>query len=164
MQRRHARGFTLLELLVVILLIALTAGLVGLVNPDSGPRQARQEAQRLQALLQLLRQEAVLSYNDYGLRIEPDGYSVLRLDARGRWVADPELRPHRLPDKLRLRLEVAEAGAPLGSGRQRDGLPQLLVLSSDETSAYTLWVEYRNQPLVSLSSDGIQDAQLDTQD
>lgn len=164
MHRRHAQGFTLLELLVVILLIALTAGLVGLVNPDSGPRQARQEAQRLQALLQLLRQEAVLGYQDYGLRIEPDGYAVQRLDNQGHWQAAAEFRAHRLPDSLRLRLEVPETGISLGSAPRRAGLPQLLVLSSDETSAYTVWIEYRHQALLSLSSDGIQDAQLATQD
>lgn len=149
---------------MVILLIALTAGLVGLVNPDSGPRQARQEAQRLQDLLQLLRQEAVLGYQDYGLRIEPDGYSVLQLDARGRWVPATDFRSQPLPPKLRLRLEVPEAGPTLGASSTRNGLPQLLVLSSDETSAYTLSIEYRNQALLSLSSDGIQDAQLETQD
>lgn len=164
MQRRQARGFTLLELLVVILLIALTAGLVGLVNPDSGPRQARQEAQRLLGLLQLLRQEAVLGYQDFGLRIEPDGYEVLRLDDRGRWVAARDFRTHRLPETLRLRLEVPEAGPALGASGNRNGLPQLLLLSSDETSAYTLWIDYRQQALLSLSSDGIQDAQLETQD
>ncbi|KAF0866289.1 prepilin-type N-terminal cleavage/methylation domain-containing protein [Pseudomonas sp. LD120] len=164
MPRRHARGFTLLELLVVILLIALTAGLVGLVNTDSGPRQARHEAQRLQELLQLLRQEALLRYRDYGLRIEPERYWVVHLDAQGHWVTDHEFRAHRLPDHLRLRLEVPEAGPILGTRSRRNDLPQLLVLSSDETSAYTVWIEYRNRALLSLSSDGLQDAQLETHD
>ncbi|MGC5704343.1 type II secretion system minor pseudopilin GspH [Pseudomonas sp. NFXW11] len=164
MQRRQARGFTLLELLVVILLIALIAGLVGLVNPNNAARQARQEAQRLQSLLQLLRQEAVLGYQDFGLRIEADGYSVQRLDPQGHWRPATDFAAHHLPDSLHLRLEVPEAGPALGADRQRGELPQLLVLSSDETSAFTLWFEQRNRALLSLSSDGIEDAQLETQD
>ena len=63
---------------------------------------------------------------------------------------------------LRLRLEVPEAGPTLGQAGRRSTTPQLLVLSSDETSAFTLWIEHRNTPLLSLSSDGLQEPRLET--
>lgn len=162
MQRSHSKGFTLVEVLVVVLIITLSAGMIGLINPDSASRQARREGDRLLALLQLLRQQAVLSNSDYGLRIEPDAYSVRRLDEQGQWLADHDWRAQRLPDNLRLRLEVPEAGPTLGQAGRRSTTPQLLVLSSDETSAFTLWIEHRNTPLLSLSSDGLQEPRLET--
>ncbi|ULT73060.1 MULTISPECIES: type II secretion system minor pseudopilin GspH [Pseudomonas] len=162
MQRSHSKGFTLIEVLVVVLIIALSAGMIGLINPDSASRQARREGDRLLALLQLLRQQAVLSNSDYGLRIEPDAYSVMRLDDQGQWLADRDWRAQSLPGSLRLRLEIAEASPALGQAVSRSALPQLLVLSSDETSAFTLRIEHRNSALLTLSSDGIQEPRLET--
>ncbi|WOE77412.1 type II secretion system minor pseudopilin GspH [Pseudomonas protegens] len=162
MQHSQSKGFTLVEVLVVVLIIALSAGMIGLINPDSGSRQARREGDRLLALLQLLRQQAVLSNSDYGLRIDPDAYSVMRLDEQGQWLADRDWRAQTLPSSLRLRLEVAEAGPALGQASSRSTTPQLLVLSSDESSAFTLWIEHRNAPLLTLSSDGIQEPRLET--
>lgn len=162
MRRSHSKGFTLVEVLVVVLIIALCAGMIGLINPDSASRQARREGDRLLALLQLLRQQAVLNNRDYGLRIDPEAYRVMRLDEQGQWLADHDWRSQTLPGNLRLRLEVAEAGPSLGQAGRRSALPQLLVLSSDETSAFTLWIEHRNAPLLVLSSDGIQEPRLET--
>lgn len=162
MQRSHSKGFTLVEVLVVVLIIALSAGMIGLVNPDSASRQARREGDRLLALLQLLRQQAVLSNRDYGLRIDPEAYRVMRLDEQGQWLADHDWRGQTLPGNLRLRLEATEAGPSLGQADRRGAMPQLLVLSSDETSAFTLWIEHRNAPLLVLSSDGIQEPRLET--
>jgi general secretion pathway protein H len=157
--REH--GFTLMELLVVMMLVAVSVGMVSLVNPASGNRQAQHEAQLLQDMLQLLRQEAVLEFHDYGLRIEPDSYSILQLNEHGQWVKARKFRPHILPVTLRLRLEVNDAGTQHAQQDISKSQPHIVVLSSDETSAFTLWIEYRGKALLSLSSDGIQDAELE---
>ena len=63
-----------------------------------------------------------------------------------------------LAKELRKRLETTDL---LETPYEGHDLPQLLVLSSDETTPFTLWLEYRGQPLLSLSSDGIQEPLLE---
>ena len=56
--RPTARGFTLIELMVVVALVALTTGLVSLAVRDPQARQLEREAARLVALLESARTEA----------------------------------------------------------------------------------------------------------
>ncbi|KPD30874.1 MULTISPECIES: type II secretion system minor pseudopilin GspH [Pseudomonas aeruginosa group] len=154
------RGFTLLEVLVVVLLVGLLAGLAGLAQVDSGGQQARRETERLRSLFGLLRQDALLSQRDYGLRIERRGYSVQVLDLDGEWRPTPGYRPQTLPENLRLNLE-AGADAPTPGRSRRSRAPQLLVLSSDEITPFSLRLEYRGQPLYALSSDGLAEVRVE---
>ncbi|HEJ1606245.1 type II secretion system minor pseudopilin GspH [Pseudomonas aeruginosa] len=159
-QRAGQRGFTLLEVLVVILLIGLLAGLVGVTQVDGSGQQARRETERLRSLVGLLRQDAMLSQRDYGLRIDQQGYSVQVLDLDGEWRLAPGYRPQTLPDSLRLDLQIGENGATLGRARQNRA-PQLLVLSNDEVTPFTLRLEYRQKPLYALSSDGLEEVRVE---
>ncbi|MFK0089235.1 type II secretion system minor pseudopilin GspH [Pseudomonas sp. NPDC090755] len=156
---RRSAGFTLLEVLVVIVVIGLLAGLGTLVQSDTGGQQARREAERLRTLIGLLREDAQINQREFGLRIDSDGYSVQRLAPDGDWEPVPHYRAQRLPDSLSLRL-VLDENAPVISARNRRHAPQLLVLSSDELSPFTLLVELRKTPLLELSSDGIQEVRL----
>ncbi|PFG25146.1 general secretion pathway protein H [Pseudomonas lurida] len=151
--RKSMAGFTMLELLVVMIIIGLLASLVGLVQSDPSARNARREAERLQNLIGLLREDAALNNISHGLRLEPGHYGVLTLDHNGQWQTDKRFKEHSLPDELRLNLQDPQ---PQG----RDTRPQLLVLANDQISPFSLLLEYRRQPLLSLSSDGIQEVQL----
>lgn len=159
--RRGSSGFTLLEVLVVMVVIGLLAGLVSLAQSDSGGQQALREAERLRSLIGLLREDALLSHRDFGLRIDADGYSVQRLGLDGAWHPAPGYRPQHLPDTLRLHLERDDASPAPAAGASRNG-PQLLVLSSDEVSPFTLQLEYRQVPMLSLSSDGLEEVRLES--
>lgn len=55
---RAARGFTLLELLVVVSIIAIASAGVTLALPDSGTAQTEREAVRLAALLESARAQS----------------------------------------------------------------------------------------------------------
>lgn len=157
---RQSRGFTLLEVLVVILMVGLLAGALTLTQSDQGPQQVKREAERLRSLLGLLREDALLERQELGVRIEPDGYSVHRLDADGRWVPATGYRPQRLPDSLRLHLELGEQAPGLGAPSPGPG-PQLLVLSSDELTPFSLRVELRGRPVLELSSDGLEEVRIE---
>lgn len=160
---RGSAGFTLLEVLVVVVVIGLLAGLVSLVQRDNGAQQARREAERLRSLIGLLREEAVQSHRDFGLRIDAEGYAVQRLDLDGHWQAAPGFRPQRLPPSLRLHLQLeSETNAPASDARRQ--APQLLVLSSDEVSPFTLHLEHRLVPMLALSSDGLEEVRLEQLD
>ncbi|MGE7957937.1 type II secretion system minor pseudopilin GspH [Pseudomonas sp. NPDC089530] len=149
--RKPMAGFTLLELLVVLVIVSLLAGLAGLVQSDSGGQKARREGERLQNLIGLLREDAVLNSVNHGLRLEPDRYAVQNLGRDGQWQADKRFKEYRLPGGLRLDLQE-----PRGQGKE----PQLWITSDDQLSPFTLLLEYHQQPLLSLSSDGVEEVRL----
>lgn len=152
---RRSRGFTLLELLVTMLVMGLLAGVIGFSMPPSPARQARQEAGALVQLLQHLREQAVLDGQEFGLRIDAEGYQVVIFE-RPDWRSAGA--SYRLPDGLYFRLELE--GRPLKLGN-RPNQPQLLVLSSDEMSAFTLHYETAQQRWLSVSGDGLGDPAID---
>lgn len=153
--RQYSRGFTLLELMVVIVLIGILLGMVSFATGNHPVRQARQQASGLIQLLQTLREQAVLEGREYGLRLGIDGYQVVRFDGQD-WRALGTA--YRLPAGLQLRLE--QEGQPLTLG-DRPGHPHLLLLSSDETSAFTLYIATDGRQEVSVSSDGLGEPMID---
>jgi len=143
---RKSRGFTLLELMVVIALIGVVLGVVSLATGNSPGRQARQEADQLLQLILQLREQAVLEGREYGVRIQPGEYRVMRLEHEG-WR--PLGAARRLPQGLHLNLQ--QEGLQLNL----DGtVPQLLMLSNDEISAFVLSFASPEQAWLSLVSDG----------
>lgn len=54
----HARGFTMVELLIVIAIIALGVGLVSMALPDSEASKLEEEGARLSSLLESARAES----------------------------------------------------------------------------------------------------------
>ena len=152
---RRCRGFTLLELMIVIVLIGVLVGMVSFATGMNPARQARQEADALAGMIRQLRQQAVLESQEHGVRLSTDGYRAMRLGVRG-W--EPVSSFHRWPDNMRLRLKHDGYSVSLGAD---EGPPQLLMLSSDETSTFTLTFETRGRDWLSLSSDGISEVVID---
>jgi general secretion pathway protein H len=151
----RCRGFTLLELMIVIVLIGVLVGMVSFATGMNPARQARQEADTLAGVMRQLREQAVLDSQEYGVRLSAHGYRTMQLSARG-W--EPLAAFYRWPENLRLRLKHDGYSATLGAD---EGPPQLLMLSSDETSIFTLTFETRDRTWLSLSSDGIGEVVID---
>ena len=166
--RQRARAFTLIELLVVIVLLGILVSVAVLsVGGSSTSRELRDEARRLAALIGVLSDEAVLDSREYGLLVNHEGYRVLRYDEAGaRWREVERRKVHRLPEWMRLELELdgtpLELVAPLRQTDDRAGLsdadsrgrsgernrgprlePQLLILSSGELSPFSLRLSER---------------------
>lgn len=151
---RHCRGFTLLELMIVIVLISVLLSTVGLAIGQDSARQARQQAGDFIRLVQHLREQAVLEGQEYGLRVQPGAYQVLRLEGR-EWVTRTAVR--RLPADLRLALDVDGHAIVLDDA---PGSPQLLMLSSDEVSPFSLLIRAGETALAQVSSDGLSEPVL----
>ncbi|MES2817682.1 MAG: type II secretion system minor pseudopilin GspH [Pseudomonadota bacterium] len=175
-----ARGFTLIELMVVIVIIGCLVGLAVMSTGNaSTSRELRDEARQLATLIGLLTDEAVLDNREYGLLIRPEGYRVLSYDeSQGSWAPHNDAAEHLLPAWARMELELdgqpLKLAVPVKKDKDQPGLstdeseetekqktelqPQLLMLSSGELSPFRLRLAERlpQGSAFELSSDGFQ--------
>lgn len=153
--KQRCRGFTLLELMIVIVLIGVLLGMVSLATGGSPVRQVRQEADVMVQVIHQVRQRAVFEGQEYGLRLSSEGYRVMRLAIRG-W--EPVTPLSRWPASVTPRLSQDGYLISLGAD---EGAPQLLMLSSDETSVFKLTFFSSNRVWLSLSGDGFGEVVVD---
>jgi general secretion pathway protein H len=135
---RH-NGFTLLEIMVALVLMGIITSLAILALPkDRQQERLVTEARRLAALVELNRQEAILLGEPRGVRFMATGYEFLALGRDGAWAPPMQshlLRQHRLPDDLTLGLRVEDRAMDVNTMAP---VPQLLVLSSGEATAFSV--------------------------
>jgi general secretion pathway protein H len=138
--RHAARGFTLLELMVVLVIISIILTFVSLsVGGDPRGEELQREARRLVALLEMASDEAVLSSQQLAVRFSEDGYQFMALRG-GQWLAlseDPLLRERTLPEGIQLRLELEDNPPPSLITEDSD-LPQVFLLSSGEMTPFVV--------------------------
>ena len=86
---RAARGFTLVEIMVVMVIIGITLGMVSLNAIPNQRQNLQAEAQRIALLLQLARDEAIVRNRLVAFEADTEHYRFLvRNDTS--WVAMPE--------------------------------------------------------------------------
>lgn len=138
---RAARGFTLLELLVVLIIAALLMGVVAF-NAMPGERQALQnEAQRIALLLQLARDEAIVRNRPIAFEADNSRYRFL-IREENQWQLlgeDDLLREReftRAPIALSIVPAVSADNGPLRIvfGREPVDRPFLLTLALGDSS------------------------------
>ncbi len=141
---RTARGFTLLELLVVVLIVGLFAGVavlsLGVLGSD---RELQREAERLRTLLDLVHEEALMQGRDFGVLFSASSYRFLIFDYQtGRWVTpvdDDILRERTLPERLVVSLRLDDRDVALDPDLEDipdTTEPQVLLLSSGEMTPF----------------------------
>jgi general secretion pathway protein H len=128
----RARGFTLIEVLVVVMIIVVIVGLVG-VRLARGPEDiVREESERLALVLSAAREEAILQGRVYAFGAARESYRFMRLEKDGRLKptsADELLRPKRLPQGIAIELLKIE-------GVGEETLDGLVFLPSGELPAF----------------------------
>jgi len=122
-----ARGFTLLELLVVIALIAIATAGASLALRDSADSALDRDAQRLAALLETARAQARASERTVVWRTQPTGFVF------------EGLPPPGLPRQW-LATTTQASAAPVLLGPEPLIPPQAIALSSTARPDRRLWV------------------------
>jgi len=145
MRTATARGFTLIEVMVVMVIIAILITAVSLsLKGDRVAEALGEEAKRLTALLNLAREEAVIRDRDLGLVLAEDGYLFVQReeerageDAAAQYVTladDTMFRVRALPPGTELRFEARAnpARAPQVASTENAPLtPRVLALAND---------------------------------
>lgn len=115
----RARGFTLLELLVVLVIAGLLLGMVAF-NAMPGPRKALEnEAQRIALLFQLARDEAIVRNRPIAFEAEAERYRFLIRD-NDKWQSLPQ--DDLLREREFQRAPIALAISPAVVAAQTDPL------------------------------------------
>lgn len=154
------RGFTLLEVLVVVVIIGIVASFAVLaIGNRSLDDRLGLEARRLEELIRYAADEAVLQGAELGFARTTEGYAFFSLREEQteqglvrRWVpmdAGTPLRPRLLEPVYRLELRVD--GRPVGPLQPPEPgselKPQVLLMSSGETSEFELSLQALNHPV-----------------
>jgi general secretion pathway protein H len=135
-----ARGFTLLEIMVVVLIIGIIVTFAALsLGNRALDSQLEDEAERLHQLFAVATEDAEVQGLELGWRYRPDGYEFLVLNQDG-WQpfeAGP-LRSRVLPNALYIDLNVEGRAIPPAAESDKTREPQVLLLSSGESSPFRL--------------------------
>ena len=138
-RRRAARGFTLVELMVVMVIIGITLGIVSLNAIPSPQQNLQNEAQRLALLLQLARDEAIVRNRLVAFEADGARYRFLvRTETRWDPVTGDDLLRERAFKNAPVTLLIDPPGAGSGNplritfGREPVDKPFLLTLSSGD--------------------------------
>jgi general secretion pathway protein H len=136
---RAARGFTLIELMVVMVIIGITLGLVSVNAIPSAGQNLQNEARRIALLLQLARDEAIVRNRLVAFEADEAQYRFLvRNDTGWEPVTGDDLLRERSFKNAPVRLLLEPPGAGAGErlritfGREPVDRPFVLSLISGE--------------------------------
>jgi len=161
---QRARGFTLVEVLVVVVIVGALAAAVGLVATARGDGYAlREETERLAAVVRLLADEAVLDNREYGVRLGMHGYEMRAYDNRaGRWIVQPGWAPRQLPQNLEVTLLLEGATVALSARPDADAAPQIVLSSSAQWTPFSASIKDTSRHGLGyrIDSDGMSELQV----
>lgn len=119
----RARGFTLIEVLVVVIIVGVVAGAATLAITGSGSRELENAARRAEVRIRLACERALFSGQDIGFSLRDGALSF------GYVLPDRWLRVEDTPDEA---LRERTLGEAISITISRDGLP-LLADTDDDT-------------------------------
>jgi general secretion pathway protein H len=141
-----AKGFTLIEILVVILIISIATSIIVLNagNFYLSDKHADVLAREMGALIKLARIQAIYSTTTVGLEISNGAYRFLQLDnINNTWVwkalgeQDQFWSDRKIPESIIVQVEVAQ-DANNNLYQQGSSAPQIIFFPSGELTPFKL--------------------------
>jgi len=145
-QTGRARGFSLIEILVVVIIIGIVSSIallsLGVLGDD---RELRTEARRMQTLLEVAQDEAVLQGREFGLELMRSSFRFVEYDPLlSQWnalIGDDTLRLRRLPDGVEFDFFVEDQRVLLDVDlADFDGAEDRANFNISETYAPHVWI------------------------
>ncbi|MET0065194.1 MAG: type II secretion system minor pseudopilin GspH [Candidatus Thiodiazotropha sp.] len=137
-----ARGFTLIEVMVVVFIIAIVINIVAIsIGRNTPADRLKEEANRLTSLIQLASEEALLRSVLIGVDITEDHYGFLAL-TEGDWepVSDTLFRDRELPEFMELSIATS-----LREGDDEEKrTPEIILLNSGEMTPFEMKISSRD--------------------
>ncbi|MDI9819498.1 MULTISPECIES: type II secretion system minor pseudopilin GspH [unclassified Legionella] len=128
----RAKGFTLIEILVVLIIIGITIGFALLSFGDFGAsRRATVSAEQFSTYIKLVQQQAILEMSTLGVQVNQDNYRTFRLE-RDSWQLMPEkgiFHTRYFPENVIVNLQKAA---------NTFKTPNIIIHSSGDITAFKL--------------------------
>lgn len=140
------RGFTLIEVLMVVVILGIVASVV-VISFTGADRQRDlvREAKRLALVVEMARDESILSGLEYGLDVFEESYQFLVFDIdRDRWIAltGSPYGEHLLAEGVGFDLQIEDFTLDAARLFQGDSLdehtPEVIILSSGDLTPFTM--------------------------
>ncbi len=147
---RHARGFTLIEVLLVVVLIAVLMGVaVVSLNPEDPARRLLRAREQMQGQLALARVIAERDQLEIGVRLLPESWQFLRfrsIDRQWEIIADEPAFKVKPYAGLALSWQDADAQASANVAKTavKSVVPDFLLMSSGEATPGIIRFEAAN--------------------
>lgn len=171
----RSQGFTLIEVLLVVLLIGIVSGIVLLAaTPNDSSRLVASESERLAEVLNLAVEEAINNNEQMGMMLDDKGYRFVNFDEKTRqWlpVANGLFAAYELPAPISIHILKDDTSKTMlltdkenGKSDKQVLTPQVLFLSSGETSAVVLELSAPDGDPQTVSLDDLGAISLSTDD
>lgn len=141
MKKNSARGFTLIEILVVIFIMSIVTSVAVLTISRNENRQLESFAKEIQQKIRLMEEEAMLKPSVLGLAIRDNAFQFSTYQKSSWLLTENERRvDDSIPHNIELSLEISGKKIPLQSDNNEKHFPHIVISTNGDITPFTIYV------------------------